>query len=63
MPKTERKIKNNYVICKEGSTERRETLMVNMNHNQQTNNTEISKLHFSRIMAIGKGGFGKVWKV
>ena len=64
MAKTERKIKNNYVMCKDGTSERKDTLMINFTNSNSTHSQpEISKLSFTRVMPVGKGGFGKVWKV
>lgn len=61
MPKTERKARNNYVTCKDPSS-RKDTLVLNFNHGSDKEK-EIGRAMFSRLMPVGKGGFGKVWKV
>ena len=38
-------------------------MMMQPSQSSQAVHQEITKLNFTKIMAIGKGGFGKVWKV
>ena len=59
MPKTERKVKNNYVICNDFNSTKRSSSFGMRNDLGQ----KITKNSFNLLLPIGKGGFGKVWKV
>lgn len=56
---TERRIRNNYVISKEHQTGMKKHTMMGTHMKEE----QISKADFEVVLAVGKGGYGKVWKV
>lgn len=57
IPLTERKEKDNFFQVSEVAFTRKKST------GSPTKAVEISKKMFNLIMVVGKGGFGKVWKV